>query len=222
MILSVYHRKKTTSIIIACTTYHLHPLSKKRYTKIVPKHSVLSEFISIRKKNVLFASSFHFSVVERQNATRLYRFISVVGHPPHAGQHSYPVLVTRRGGQGRRLPPTPNKPSTLKLQSTNINFPKLNASPTRVRSTAFRQFTILLQFFQLQLHSTHNTPHSVQSLPHSREFLRGDHRDMYYRGERERERYRDYGHRYEFRDREREAYERERELERELERDYER
>lgn len=59
------------------------------------------------------------------------------GHPP---QHSYPVLVTRRGGaggmgpggQGRRLPPTPNKPSTLKLQSTNINFPKLNASPTRV------------------------------------------------------------------------------------------
>lgn len=43
-------------------------------------------------------------------------------------------MMTRRGiqGQGRRLPPTPNKPSTLKLQSTNINFPKLNASPTRV------------------------------------------------------------------------------------------
>ncbi|KAG5672200.1 hypothetical protein PVAND_002347 [Polypedilum vanderplanki] len=125
---------------------------------------------------------------------------------PHP-QHSYPVLMTRRGGGGRRLPPTPNKPSTLKLQSTNINFPKLNASPTR-------------------LHSTHNTPHSVHSLPHSREFLRGDHRDMYYRDrERERERYRDrdrdYGLRYEFRDREREAYERERDLERELERDYE-
>jgi len=53
---------------------------------------------------------------------------------PHP-QNSYPVLVSsRRGGvgQGRRLPPTPNKPSTLKLQSTNINFPKLNASPTRV------------------------------------------------------------------------------------------
>lgn len=129
---------------------------------------------------------------------RYYR--NEMGHPPHAGQHSYPVLVARRGGQGRRLPPTPNKPSTLKLQSTNINFPKLNASPTR-------------------LHSTHNTPHSVQSLPHSREFLRGEHRDMYYR---ERDRYRDYGQRYEFRDREREAYERERELERELERDYER
>lgn len=59
-------------------------------------------------------------------------FLIMLGHPTHAGQHSYPVLVTRRGGQGRRLPPTPNKPSTLKLQSTNINFPKLNASPTRV------------------------------------------------------------------------------------------
>jgi hypothetical protein len=58
-------------------------------------------------------------------------------------------------------------------------------------------------------------------LPHSREFLRGDPRDNYYR-DRERERYRDYPLRYEFRDREREAYERERELERELERDYER
>ncbi|CAO1437735.1 unnamed protein product [Diamesa serratosioi] len=135
--------------------------------------------------------------------------------PPHQGQHvqhSYPVLVTRRG-QGRRLPPTPSKPSTLKLQPTNINFPKLNASPTHT------------------LHSTHNTPHSVHSLPHSREFLRGDHRDLYYRErDRERDRYRDrdrdrerdYGMRYEFRDREREAYEREREIERELERDYER
>ncbi|KMQ94501.1 voltage-dependent calcium channel type a subunit alpha-1 [Lasius niger] len=41
----------------------------------------------------------------------------------------YPVLVARRG-QGRRLPPTPNKPSTLQLKPANINFPKLNASPT--------------------------------------------------------------------------------------------
>ncbi|KAL2727828.1 voltage-dependent calcium channel type A subunit alpha-1 isoform X26 [Vespula maculifrons] len=46
-------------------------------------------------------------------------------HPSH--QHSYPVLVARRG---RRLPPTPNKPSTLQLKPANINFPKLNASPT--------------------------------------------------------------------------------------------
>lgn len=130
------------------------------------------------------------------------------------------MLVTRRGGQGRRLPPTPNKPSTLKLQSTNINFPKLNASPTRVCENVFLSNRRLHADFSLQqLHSTHNTPHSVQSLPHSREFLRGDPRDTYYR---DRERYRDYGHRYEFRDREREAYERERELERELERDYER
>ncbi|XP_057324911.1 voltage-dependent calcium channel type A subunit alpha-1 isoform X2 [Microplitis mediator] len=50
-------------------------------------------------------------------------------HHHHPHQHSYPVLVTRRG-QGRRLPPTPNKPSTLQLKPSNINFPKLNASPT--------------------------------------------------------------------------------------------
>lgn len=53
----------------------------------------------------------------------------ILGH-----YHPQSVMMARRGvqGQGRRLPPTPNKPSTLKLQSTNINFPKLNASPTRV------------------------------------------------------------------------------------------
>lgn len=49
---------------------------------------------------------------------------------PHV-QHSYPTLATRRG-QGRRLPPTPCKPSTLQLKPANINFPKLNASPTHV------------------------------------------------------------------------------------------
>uniref|UniRef100_A0ABD2XF12 Uncharacterized protein n=1 Tax=Trichogramma kaykai TaxID=54128 RepID=A0ABD2XF12_9HYME len=50
-------------------------------------------------------------------------------HQPH--QHSYPVLVTRRISQGRRLPPTPSKPSTLLLKTpANINFPKLSASPT--------------------------------------------------------------------------------------------
>ncbi|KAK6641658.1 hypothetical protein RUM44_013373 [Polyplax serrata] len=47
----------------------------------------------------------------------------------HSHQHSYPVLVTRRG-HGRRLPPTPSKPSTLQLRPASINFPKLNASPT--------------------------------------------------------------------------------------------
>ncbi|XP_076674536.1 calcium voltage-gated channel subunit cacophony isoform X9 [Andrena cerasifolii] len=49
-------------------------------------------------------------------------------HRHHPHQHSYPVLVTRR--YGRQLPPTPNKPSTLQLKPANINFPKLNASPT--------------------------------------------------------------------------------------------
>ncbi|XP_037914495.1 voltage-dependent calcium channel type A subunit alpha-1 isoform X2 [Hermetia illucens] len=119
-------------------------------------------------------------------------------------QHSYPVLASRRGGAGRRLPPTPCKPSTLQLKPTNINFPKLNASPT---------------------HTHHSTPHSVHSLPHHRDFLR-DQRDLYYSSrdrERDRERYRDrmrdYDLRYDYRDREREFYERERDRDREYERE---
>lgn len=47
---------------------------------------------------------------------------------------SYPVLAVA-GCNRRRLPPTPNKPSSLQLRpphhSASINFPKLNASPTR-------------------------------------------------------------------------------------------
>lgn len=50
----------------------------------------------------------------------------------HHVQYSYPVLA-QRPRQGRRLPPTPCKPSTLQLKPSNINFPKLNASPTHVR-----------------------------------------------------------------------------------------
>lgn len=69
---------------------------------------------------------------------------------PHrrAAGSSYPTIPQRRGG-GRRLPPTPNKPSTLHLGPQSqplpglpggksptrpqpINFPKLNASPTHV------------------------------------------------------------------------------------------
>lgn len=70
--------------------------------------------------------------------------------PPRRPGSSYPTIPERRGG-GRRLPPTPNKPSTLHLgpqlpghhhhtlpssksptRSQPINFPKLNASPTHV------------------------------------------------------------------------------------------
>ncbi|KAJ6636183.1 Voltage-dependent calcium channel type A subunit alpha-1 [Pseudolycoriella hygida] len=114
-------------------------------------------------------------------------------------QHSYPVLVATRGKR-RLLPRTPCKPSTLHLNPTNINFPKLNTSPT---------------------HTHHSTPHSVHSLPHSRDFLRD--KDMYYSSrdrERDRavtermlERMRGYDLRYEYRDRERELFERQ--LERE-------
>ncbi|KAK7605440.1 hypothetical protein V9T40_007298 [Parthenolecanium corni] len=51
-------------------------------------------------------------------------------HTESRMQLSYPVLVNRRGF-GRRLPPIPNKPSFLQLQSSPINFPRLNSSPTR-------------------------------------------------------------------------------------------
>ncbi|XP_060526741.1 voltage-dependent calcium channel type A subunit alpha-1 isoform X5 [Cylas formicarius] len=61
-------------------------------------------------------------------------------------QHSHPVLGSRRG-PGRRLPPTPSKPSTLQLKPGTINFPKLNASPTHIQSQ-----------------SAHATPHAY---PHS-------------------------------------------------------
>lgn len=75
--------------------------------------------------------------------------------PHRRAGSSYPTIPQRRGG-GRRLPATPNKPSTLHLgpqpqgaghagpshhtlpgaksptRSQPINFPKLNASPTHV------------------------------------------------------------------------------------------
>ncbi|XP_043867436.1 voltage-dependent calcium channel type A subunit alpha-1 isoform X15 [Drosophila mojavensis] len=149
------------------------------------------------------------NVVEMVKETRHPRHGN--NHPryPRGGahvQHSYPTLASRRAGIGRRLPPTPSKPSTLQLKPTNINFPKLNASPT---------------------HTHHSTPHSVHSLPHHRDLLR-DPRDVYYSSrerDRDRERFRDrdrlheYDVRYEYRDRERELYEREREREREVERE---
>ncbi|XP_053950330.1 voltage-dependent calcium channel type A subunit alpha-1 isoform X10 [Anastrepha ludens] len=121
-------------------------------------------------------------------------------------QYSYPTLASRRAGMGRRLPPTPSKPSTLQLKPTNINFPKLNASPT---------------------HTHHSTPHSVHSLPHHRDLLRDRamYRDLYSSRERDRdrERYRDhlrdYDMRYEYRDHERELYERERDRLRDFERE---
>ncbi|XP_023311464.1 voltage-dependent calcium channel type A subunit alpha-1 [Anoplophora glabripennis] len=89
---------------------------------------------------------------------------AVVGIPmgqsaAHQGsmQHSHPMLGGRRG-QGRRLPPTPCKPSTLQLRPGTINFPKLNASPTHQ---------------QLQSQSAHATPHTYpHSFPRDREPLR--------------------------------------------------
>jgi len=108
------------------------------------------------------------------------------------GGSSYPVLITRRG---RRLPPTPSKPSSLQIKPTNINFPKLNASPT---------------------HTIHSTPHSVHSLPHHRDLYR-DHKDFYYRN-----REFDRGLRYDFRDREYYSRQLDRGYDRDFDREYER
>ncbi|XP_058446082.1 voltage-dependent calcium channel type A subunit alpha-1 isoform X9 [Malaya genurostris] len=193
--------------------------SRKDRPKNHPAHQAYDTTILCERSRSPSPASLLQELRDRNHARRKYR--NGMGPPGHV-QHSYPVLVTRRQGQGRRLPPTPCKPSTLQLKQTNINFPKLNASPTHT------------------LHSTHTTPHSVHSMPPTRDFLRerdrdrDRDRDLYYRErdrERDRERYRssreresrDYGQlQYEFRDRERELYEREREIEREFEREYER
>lgn len=50
-------------------------------------------------------------------------------HSPDFHQN-YQAMILRRS-RGRQLPPTPNKPSALQLPS-NINFPELSKSPTRV------------------------------------------------------------------------------------------
>lgn len=93
--------------------------------------------------NCLLKLALHFYVVTVENkifnTTRhIFTAGAVVGIPmqqsaAHQGsvQHSHPMLGGRRG-QGRRLPPTPCKPSTLQLRPGTINFPKLNASPTHV------------------------------------------------------------------------------------------
>ncbi|XP_029732725.1 voltage-dependent calcium channel type A subunit alpha-1 isoform X18 [Aedes albopictus] len=193
--------------------------SRKDRSKNHPAHQTYDTTILCERSRSPSPASLLQELRDRDPTRRKYR--NGMGPPGHV-QHSYPVLVARRQGQGRRLPPTPCKPSTLQLKQTNINFPKLNASPTHT------------------LHSTHTTPHSIHSLPPTREFLRERdrerdrerERDLYYRErdrERDRERYRssrerearDYGPlHYEFRDRERELYERE--IEREFEREYER
>lgn len=90
-----------------------------------------------------------------------------------------------RRGHGRRLPPTPSKPSTLQLKPPPaINFPKLNASPTHVsvRASACERnrharLKLWLRFQQRM--SAHVAPHSLHSLQ-----LRERDRD----GDRERDR----------------------------------
>ncbi|XP_044762300.1 voltage-dependent calcium channel type A subunit alpha-1 isoform X14 [Coccinella septempunctata] len=92
---------------------------------------------------------------------RFMRGIPMQQSAAHHGsmQHSYPVLGVRRG-HGRRLPPTPCKPSTLHLPP-GTNFSKLNPSPTHVNLP------------QMQTQSAHATPHSMHhNYPHDREMYR--------------------------------------------------
>lgn len=56
-------------------------------------------------------------------------------------QQNYQMLQSRRGS-GRQLPPTPQKPSLLQIPKSNINFPELSASPTRVRLYRFFSLSI--------------------------------------------------------------------------------
>ncbi|XP_050746418.1 voltage-dependent calcium channel type A subunit alpha-1 isoform X8 [Drosophila biarmipes] len=205
---------------------HLHPghsymNGHRRSPSLRHNGSPLARSPSPRRRGHQYI---HHDIGFSDTVSNVVEMVKETRHPRHGNshpryprgvthvQHSYPTLASRRAGIGRRLPPTPSKPSTLQLKPTNINFPKLNASPT---------------------HTHHSTPHSVHSLPHHRDLLR-DPRDMYYSSrerERDRERLRDrdrerdrdrlheYDLRYEYRDRERELYERERDREREVERE---
>lgn len=49
---------------------------------------------------------------------------------------NYQQLNARRG-RGRILPATPNKPSALQIPQSDLNFPDLDPSPTRVSSKLF-------------------------------------------------------------------------------------
>jgi len=94
-------------------------------------------------------------------------------HRHHPHQHSYPMLVARRG-QGRRLPPTPNKPSTLQLKLININFPKLNASPTHephgVTPSGLTHVEPVFSHVLQHPHPPSHMPPSVQSSHHPLSF----------------------------------------------------
>lgn len=138
------HEPRVVKILFLLVKYILHhvyitKLKLKYYTIATVKNCscVLLFLITLNHFSTLIDSVFddlfaHITFCINSDLSFIPPIICI-GYPPthHAGQHSYPVLMTRRGG-GRRLPPTPNKPSTLKLQPSNINFPKLNASPTRV------------------------------------------------------------------------------------------
>lgn len=137
---------------------------------------------------------------------------------PNQYQHS---LAEARRLHGRRLPPTPRKPSTLPLTSTNsINFPHVSGSPTRGAT---------LQRLPPAVRD-HNLPYGGAAAAATAAAVGvgviGSSRER----ERDplRRRLHEYNHyataTYEYRDREREQFERERtlELEQELERDLER
>ncbi|XP_050430003.1 voltage-dependent calcium channel type A subunit alpha-1 isoform X6 [Adelges cooleyi] len=76
------------------------------------------------------------SIRQQQQSTSSQPSMMMMMPPPTMlVNSSYPVLAVA-GCSRRRLPATPNKPSSLQLRpphssTTSINFPKLNASPTR-------------------------------------------------------------------------------------------
>lgn len=69
-----------------------------------------------------------------------------------------------RRGQRRRLPPTPNKPSTLQTRPTNINFPKLNTSPTYVSISVIQFHYKKISIEELRIEKVEVTPgHIIRS-----------------------------------------------------------
>ncbi|KAK9871168.1 hypothetical protein WA026_011450 [Henosepilachna vigintioctopunctata] len=73
-------------------------------------------------------------------------------HPGHGPPTIAGAVLSRLGvrrGHGRRLPPTPCKPSTLHLPPGTTNFSKMNPSPTHPNAP------------YMQSQSAHATPHSM-------------------------------------------------------------
>lgn len=139
---------------------------------------------------------------------------------PLPGQYQHSLAEARRL-HARRLPPTPRKPSTLQLASTNsINFPHVSASPTR--AATLQRLPPVVRDHAAYGAGVVGVVGAAAAAAAAVASSRDRERDPLRRRMHEYNQYAPAA--YEYRDREREQFERERnrELEQELEQDLER